>query len=365
MSDNRQYVAIGEEAARGTKEATTVGFLPLSAPAKISPSFKDEARSQIRGEDSLLGNTAFRRNGRSWKGSLPVDLYSEAGTTKGMIGTMFKHMTGKAVSAQNAATGQYRHMMYPVVDPFGAAFLGAKALTINENKPFVGPAIQNLPWLGGRVKAVSINQEVGNPCRAEFETFGQIAGTATAEVGTPVFPAENLRFDYSGFKLYNGTITRTGSGPDFTQFAFSSANQIKPDKVSLKLEVGHEDVQRLSGLDYPDKTRSNGKVKATLEFTTDWEDPAAGFSSIDDFAAWLAGSSETNFCLVWDSGTQAGTGDNHMLIIDLPRMQRMGGEPDIATDKDPMVTLKYEGLMDATTCKYLFGIMLKNTATAV
>ena len=125
-----------------------------------------------------------------------------------------------------------------------------------------------------------------------------------------------------------------------------------------------EDVTRLSGLDYPDKTRM-GKYLVTLDITIDWEDPSSGFSSVDDINSWLAAAGSTNFFLHWDTGTQAGTGDNHSLYIDLPIMQRMGGAPDLSRDKDPMVTLKYEGLYDATTTKYLIGVLLKNTATAI
>ena len=116
-------------------------------------------------------------------------------------------------------------------------------------------------------------------------------------------------------------------------------------------------------MDYPDKTRM-GQYKATLEMKIDWEDPASGFSSVDEALAYFAGVSETNFMLIWNTGTAAGTGDNHGLIIDLPRCVRMGGAPEIS-EKDPMITLKYECLFDATTCQYLVGLMLKNTATAV
>ncbi len=49
----------------------------------------------------------------------------------------------------------------------------------------------------------------------------------------------------------------------------------------------------------------------------------------------------------------------------LPVMQRLGGAPDYSFDKDPMISLKYEGLYDAATTKYLVGMLLKNSATAV
>jgi hypothetical protein len=365
MSDNKLYLAIGEEANRGTKEATTVGFIPLAEPFKPKFEPDDKRRKEFRGEDSLLGYTTVRRVSTKWSGGPKIAMYSEAGTTKGMIGTQFKHLAGKATSSQNASTGQYLHMMYGVANPFDAANLGTKALTLNLNLN-QGATMKNWPWVGGRHKSVELVQDPGEQLMANFESFGQFRDAATAEIGTPVFPAENLRFDYNGFKLYTGTITRTGTGPNFTQFAFGSATQIKPDSFKAKISVASEDKLRLAGVKYPDKTRM-GIFELSAEFTIDWEDPAAGFSSADEIEAWLAGPNprEINLFALWDSGTQAGTGDNHQLNLDMPRMVLEGDLADYDLEKDPMVTLKFNGLYDATTCKYLFGLMLKNTATAV
>jgi hypothetical protein len=363
MSDNKLYLAIGEEAVRGTKEATTVGFIPLDEQPKIKFEPKDENRKEFRGEDSLLGYTAVRRKSRAWSVPLSIPMYSEAGTTKGMMGTLLKHFAGKATSAQNAATGQYLHMMYGVPNPDDAANLGTKALTLNENKN-VGAVMKNWPWVGGRVKSLEFNQEAGKQLIVKLDTFGQIRDAETAEIGTPVFPAENLRCDFNGFKLYTGTITRTGTPPNYTQFAFGSASQIKPDSFKAKISCAREDKLRLAGLDYADKTRM-GLFDLTAEFTIDWEDPAAGFSSADEVNAWIAAVREINLFGHWDTGTQAGTGDNHGLYLDMPRLVMDGDLPEYDLEKDPMVTLKYRGLFDATTCKYLFGLMLKNTATAV
>ena len=200
--------------------------------------------------------------------------------------------------------------------------------------------------------------------QVSMEMFGQTKVASCTAIASPAYAAEYLRCDYNNCTLYTGTITRTGTGPDFTQFAFGSATTIKSDKISINVENGMEDAMRLSGLEYPDKTRM-GQYKVSLEFTFDLEDPAAGFSSFDDFNLWFASASSTNFFANWDTGTAAGTGDNHSLGIDMPIMQRIGGDPDFSLEKDPMITLKYEGLYDATTTKYIVGMFLKNTATAV
>ncbi|HZX35959.1 MAG TPA: hypothetical protein VFF54_05655, partial [Thermodesulfobacteriota bacterium] len=131
MAENKIYCAIGEEATRGTGEVTTVGFIPLLNSGIPKMEFDDKRRKEFRGEDTVKGDTAAIRMSRKWGGSLEIPFFTEAGTTKGIIGTLIKHFFGKATSAQNGATGQYGHILYPVADPFATANLGTKALTVN------------------------------------------------------------------------------------------------------------------------------------------------------------------------------------------------------------------------------------------
>ena len=363
MAENKIYLALGEEAARGTKESSTVGFIPLLNPGIPKMEFDEKKRAEFRGEDGVKGDTSVTRFGRKWSGSLEIPFFTESGSTAGMLGTLLKHFFGTAVSVENGVTGQYAHMLYPVPDPFATANLDTKALTLNLNIN-EGAAMKNWPFVGGRVKSLSFEQETGSHLKLSTELFGQYRDTTTSEIGSPAFAAENLRCDYNNLTLYTGTITRIGTAPDYTDFTFGSATQIKPDKVSVKIENAMEDVSRLSGLDYPDRTRM-GRYKVSIELTIDWEDPASGFSSVDEFSNWISASYETNFCLHWDTGTQASTGDNHGLYIDLPRAQLTGGEPAYSLDKDPLITFKYEGLYDASETGYIVGLLLKNTASAV
>lgn len=362
MANNRIYLAVGEEAQRGVKESSAAGFIPLLNPGIPKIEFDNKKRNEFRGEDSVKGDTAVLRMGQRWGASLEIPFFTEAGSVKGMVGTMLKHFFGRAASAQNGLTGQYGHMAYPVADPFDVANLGTKALTLNLNIN-EGADMANWPFVGGRVKSLAFEQEAGSPLKVSAELFGQKRDTAAAEIGSPVYAAENLRCDYTNLKVYTGAVTRTGTAPGYTDFGVGGATLIKPDKVSVKLDNGMEDALRLSGLDHPDKTRM-GQFKATIEITIDWEDPASGFSSVAEFNSWAAGAGTTNFLLHWDTGTQAGTGGNHGLYIDLPLAERMGGEPEYKLEKDPMITLKYEALYSPVT-GYLAGALLKNTAASV
>lgn len=362
--ENKMYLAVGEEAARGTPEVSTVGFIPLNSTA--IPKFEPEVRdvTEIKGQQPSIGMDKKLRMSQKWSYSLEMPFFTEAGTTKGMVGTILKHFFGTVSSAQQAATTAYAHMMYPVQDPFASGNLDNDALTLNFNIN-EGDTMKNWPWVGGRVKSLSIEQEAGNPMVMSAELFGQFKDTTTAEIGSPVYAAENLRCDYYNLKVYTGTVSRTGSAPDYTDFDISSATQINPDKISIKIENPLEDAMRLDGKDYPTKTRVSGRYKVTVEMTLDWEDPSSGFSSVDDYNAYMAAEGDINLCFVWDTGTEAGTAYNHKFVLDIPVAHRMNPEIEYDTEKDPMITLSYEGLVDTAVTGYAVGALLQNTATAI
>ncbi len=362
MSNNRIYAAIGEETQRGIKEAQTVGFVPLLNPGIPKLEFDERKRAEFRGQECVKGDSAVVRMSQRWGASLDIPFFTETGSAKGISGTLFKHFFGKAVSLQNGATGQFSHTFYPVADPFDVVNLGSRAITLNLNIN-EGATQKNWPFVGGRVKGLKFQQEAGSNLRVTAELIGQKRDPVTAELGSPVFAAENLRCDYTNLRLYTGPVVRSGSAPDFTDFSFPAAVQIKPDKVMVTMENGMDDALRISGVDYPDKTRM-GQFKVTMELTIDWEDPSSGFSSAAEFNRWVSSAGSTNFILHWDTGTQAGTGSNHALYMDLPKMSWSGGEPDYNMEKDPMITLKYEGLYDPDL-GYMACVLLKNTAASV
>ncbi|MBW7957848.1 MAG: hypothetical protein H3C68_08160 [Deltaproteobacteria bacterium] len=363
MARNLIYAALGEEAERGVKESGTVGFLPLLTPGVPKSEFDDRKRKEWRGEEAILGPHAVERFSERWRASLEMPFFTETSPAKGLVGTLLKHFFGKCASGQNGSTGQYYHMMYPAADPFSEGSLGQKALTLNFNIN-EGANVRNWPFVGGRVKALSFEQEAGQALKLTAELFGQRRDADTAELGNPVFAAENLRCDYNNLRISTGVVARTGTAPDFTGFSVAGATAIKPDKVSIKMENGMEDALRLSGVAYPDRTRM-GEFKVSIELAIDWEDPANGFSSIAEFRDWVSGAGTTNLLFHWDTGTDAGSGGTHGLVIDLPKLHRTGGEPEYSYEKDPTVTLKYEGLFDGAEAKYMMGLMLMNTAPSV
>lgn len=366
MAANKVYVALGVEATRGTAESSTVGFLPVTStkPPELVP--EDQRYNEYRGQESSLGEIGTRRMATSWKYSLEMNVFTESGGgSKAMVANLIKHFMGFCGSSQNGSTGQYLHMMYPVFNPTSvtAGYLGTKALTVNFNQS-EGDTVKNHAWEGGLVTGLVFTQEQKQPLKLTVNMIGQKKQATGTAISTPTYAAENLLCDYHDLLVYTGTITRTGTGPNFTQFAFGSATAVYPFKVTLTLENGKVDEMVFSGTPYPNK-QMMGQFKATLVMDFDFSDPAAGFSSVDEVNNFLAGIAQTNFFLYWNTGTQAETGDTHGIYIDLPVMINKGGIPEFSKESDPRVSLTYEADMDETTAKYLVGIMMKNTATAI
>ncbi len=362
---NKFYIAIGEESARGTPESTTVGFVPVESGSPPTFEPDDVRKTEFIGEESRLGDSGMRRMSTKWSYTFEMKVFTEAGTVAGIVGTCFKHFFGYAGSSQNGSTGQYLHMMYQVANPelTSSGYLGAKALTLNVNFS-EGDTVKNRVYFGGRVNSIVLTTEPGQHLMASITMTGQGLTASQTAIASPTFAAENLSLRYSDLTLYTGTITRTGSAPDYTQFAFTSATAIKHDKVVVTLENANNDKLRNAGVTYSDKTNW-GKITGKIDIDLDYLDPAAGFSSVDEANAYIAGIRDTNFFLHWDTGTTAGTGDTQGLYLDLPIAVGPKGNPEFSKENNPEITLSYEADMDRTTTLYLAGLMLKNTATAV
>ena len=63
MAENKLYLALGEEASRGTKEVSTVGFIPTLSPSIPKVEYDEKEREEFRGEEGVKGVRSVRRMG--------------------------------------------------------------------------------------------------------------------------------------------------------------------------------------------------------------------------------------------------------------------------------------------------------------
>jgi len=367
MAEGKFYLAVGEEATRGTAEKTTVGFIPIKTAVVPEMTFNDVNREEFRGDDTSKGATTKRRLGQAWTAEIDSPMFADAGTTDSMVGTKLKHQFGHVTSTQNASTGQYAHMFSVPSDPYasGGGDIDAKALTFNINRSR-DDTTKNYVYRGGRGSGCSFEQAIGEPLMFNSSWMGQTletAGGGTA-IASPTYAAENLRFDFDNLTAYTGTITRAGTGPDFTDITFGSATPFSPDNVSISIDFARNDKNVLDGTNSPSLT-SFGRATGTLSFTIDLR--TAGFDSETEFDNFFSTPETTtnNFAFLWDSGTVAGTaGDNYSFIIDCPECVLTSAAPEYSLETNPLITLEYEFMYNSTTA-YNVGAMLKNESATV
>ena len=361
--DFKAYLAIGEENDRHTL-ATTVGYLPLTDFKLPEPGFKTKKRGEFRGQSSRLGHRVERRQGTEVKGSFTFPLFSEAGTAKGIVATIFKHLLAHATTVQNAATGQYASIIYGVSNPWDDANLGTKALSLLFTF-MQGDVLKVHPVLGARPTKIKISQKPSEDALCTVDFVAQEYGTIDdgVEIDDTYYPAENLRCDHQMFRLYTGAVIRTGDAPDFTNIAQDNATPIAPDEFEIEIDAGYKDKMVLNGKSYPSKTNV-GIITGKATMKIDFEDPASGFSSVAEYLAWRAGVSELNLLAVWDTGVQAGAGLNHQVVLDVPRANRVKANPEIKQSEDPTIPLEYDFHYDDTAL-YAIAALFINTADTV
>ena len=104
-------------------------------------------------------------------------------------------------------------------------------------------------------------------------------------------------------------------------------------------------------------------VNVTMDI--DRDDPGTGLSPVDEFNNFFDNpTNDQNIMLIWDTGTDAGGGNNHKLVLDLPKLRVVDPEINHDRESSPMQTLNYEGLRDATV-EYMVGCMLQNSAATI
>ena len=360
---NRFSLSISPESTRGTNVTTNPRFLP-STDLDLADHEKTETEiTGGRGHDTLLGGQGMRLTEQRANHTINIEAHTETHTTKDGYYLLLKHIFGSSFTAQNATTGQYSHLFFPSPKVFDEpeSELENQALSLNYNASR-GDDVRRMAFVGMRPNGITFSQAV-NPAELilQIPLMGFRRLASDTEVAFTGMPAENLLMSYQHLKIYTGTITPTGSAGQYTNFDISGATQILTVGANITCNRNHEDQRRTNGTIYPARTK-HGKIAVEGSFEVDWQNPAGGFNAYDEFEL-SKGVSERELLFVWDTGTQAGTGQNHSMMVHIPRAFLASTKPSFAEDRDAMLPLNYVGQFDATH-GYKIGILLKNTYSA-
>lgn len=357
----RQYLAIVEEAARGTDPGSGYLFLPIKG--KLQPSFAptDEARKEFRGNDSALGDLTVYRKESQWTFDLECAWYPGDPA----IGLLFKHLLGYADTRSTVDTSAKRGILYPV--PNGYAAGGGQedmGIGIIPNTDEAGTTYSQY-FGGGRVTKCVIKFEGTNDVSLVFTLQGPgeyIGAVDQTELdATPSFSTPSSPLVSSDLLCYvGGSPTRTGTPPDYTNIVPNTAAPWRPDSVEITITNGLNDKVVMNGVMGPSWTTRESQFMVEVSAPTDYDDPASGFSSADEFKALFTGVRTNNLLFVCNSDTDAGATPGlapYGAVIDLPSVMVSAETPERNTDgKTPSVAFKFKSLYNATTL-YPIGII--------
>lgn len=344
-----QYMGIVEETVRGTDPGSGYGFISIESALIPQANFEDEARNEFRGQDSGLGNTADSvvRRDSQWTETLVLPFRASD-----EVNLLLKHFFGFAGVRATIDTTARKGIFYPLTLPYGEGQnLGTTAIGLIPNFDVQGTT-KSKYFGGGIVTACRLSGEGTGDIMIEFDLKGAggfISAEAAALAG-PTFSTVSP-FVAKDITLFIGSgISRTGVAPDFTDIAPGAMTQFCPDSFSISLTNGLDDKVIFCGVQGPTKTFRSEQFAIEATFPTDFEDPASGFSSHDEYESLFADVSTNSILIVGDNGELAGAAtENYSFTLDLAGLINKTPAPELSSEgQTGSIELTYSGLFDET-----------------
>lgn len=358
-----QYLALCEHADRlDTNITGPYLFLPTLSDVQPESDFTDKPRVEFRGQDTALGSVNVQRTEQKWSATIKCYWYPGKET-----GLLFKHTFGNSGARVLVDTTAYKGLLNPVAMPFGAGMpLGTKAIALIANTDEGGVTKSQL-FGGGRVTSCKISCKGTDDIELEFTVQGWFIGPVDqAAIGGVSFPPANP-FNSSQYKAYIGGVpVRTGSAPNYTDLAPGTAVQFSPDSLTITINNGLKDKVVGNGIKGPTKTYRDTAFGYDVDCPVDYEDPASGFSSADEFKKLISGPAINNLFVVFDTGELAGAAtQTYTATLDLPRAQQKNPKkPDRSAEgKTPGLKMGFTSLCSTVT-GYPVAMQLTDKASA-
>lgn len=357
-----QYMALVEEAARGTDPASGYFFTPVMDALQPTVNYDDQPRVEFRGDDTGQGNSTLVRRGGQWTYSFKFAYYPGV-----EIGTLLKHFAGFAGTRSVLDTSAYEGIVYSLTDIYDTGNLGTKAIGLVMNSD-EGGTTKAQYYGGGRITALTIDFQnvddviISGTIQGPAEYIGDADQTATAGATFPV--AAPFSTDDCLFYVGPG-ISRTGTAPNFTAIAKGSMATFKPDNLTLTMTNGINDKVVMDGVLGPNKTFREAQWNIEVSAAIDYEDPASGFSSADQFKLQFSGPQTSSLLIIMDSGEVAGdTTETYKSIIDFANASINLDTPARQSDgTQPTTNVNLKSLWSATA-GYVLGIFTTDKASA-
>jgi hypothetical protein len=359
----KQFLAIAEQTVRGeAPENPQYLAYPVKGKLEPEPDFKEEEASEWRGIDSAQGNTGENeeRTSTSQKYAWESRIYPGS-----ELALLLKYIFGTAsapvaLSAPDDAASRY--LFHTTSEKYGEGtplLDGALMLVPNTRK---GSSTYSQEFLGHRPKDLDLSFKGGEAAemKINFMSGPWIGDPEQAPIEGVEFP--QTKAFRSVPKVYLGAgAAVTGPAGAYTDFAPGTMAAAKPDDLTVKMDLGEDDVWKMNGVEGPSVTERKKSIGITVEYTHDFADPSNGWSSYDAWTARFGGIQFLPFMLILDS-PELVTGcdtQKYQLGLYVPRMKITPEPVDRKNDgsKDK-VKFKLEGRVDpdvnvAAFCKLI------------
>jgi hypothetical protein len=357
-----QYGAFVEEAVRGTDPASGYFFIPLMDALQPDSNYDDQPRSEFRGADTGQGDSSVVRRDGQWVYNFKFAYYPGV-----EIGTLLKHALGFAGTRSPIDTSAYEGILYSLTDIYDTGPLGTTALGFVMNSD-EGGTTKAQYYGGGRITSLVFDFQnvddvlISGTIQGPAEYIGTADQTATEGASFPV--ASPFSTDDCLFYIGAG-ISRTGTLPNFTAIAKGTMDTFKPDNLTLTITNGINDKNVMDGVLGPSKTYREAQWNIEVSAAIDYEDPAANFSSADQFKLQFSGPQTSSLLIIMDSGEVAGdTTTTYSSIIDLANAQIVLDTPNRQSDgTQPTTNVNLTSLWSAVA-GYAIGFFTTDKASA-
>jgi hypothetical protein len=345
-----QYLALVEEAARGTDPGSGYLFLPISGTLQPKFTPTDEPRQEFRGNSTELGALTVTRRESLWTYELECSWYPDSQA----IGILFKHLLGVADERATVDTSAKRGIIYPIGNGYaGGAPQEGKGIGIVPNTD-EGGTTKSQYFGGGRVTKCVIKMEGTADIKLTFtlQGPGEYVGAADqTAISNPTFGSV-APFVSSDALCYIGSgISRTGTKPEFTAIAAGTMNAFRPDSIEINITNGLSDKVIMNGVLGPSWTTRESQFAVEISAPMDYDDPASGFSSADEYKTMFSGVRTNSLLFVLDNGVVAGsTTAKYSAVIDVPNVMVSAEPPERNTEgKTPSIAFNLKSLYSTTT----------------
>lgn len=287
------------------------------------------------------GVKRFRQLGKKAEGNVEFNVYPETGGDKGGFGILLKHSFGNVTSGTYSGEGTYLHTFIPQDDLYagmtsgigeGAGTGRAWGISFHVGREDDAGTIRDYPYLGNRVKSISLSCAAGEELKCTVNTVARIAkshGNALSFTAPLVVP---FMWKDATFKIEVDEFGASGTAKTI-------------DSWNINIDNNMKEVFCL-GTNVISRVVPNGQRVVTGAYSA----PFTGWVR-SEYGKWVNGQ-KSSFTMIFNSPP-------YRLEIKCPSIYYTGKTPNISSLDENVIEMPFQ--MVSETTHYDIKMFLVNT----